>query len=131
MFRPIGYWLKEVDRLIEESFAVLFRGDGLTRRHWQALNTIAGGPATAAGVDVALSPFEPTVAPVVDDLVARGWVARNSEVLTLTGAGRVAHESMSERVKHNRSALTEGITDAEYASVINILERMAGNLLAR
>src|SRR5689334_1635809 len=106
MFRPIGYWLKEVDRLIEESFGRLLAEERLTRRHWQALNTIAEGPVRVMDVDAALVPFEPTVAPVVDELVARGWVARTGETVNLTAEGRAAHATVSERVVASRKALT-------------------------
>jgi hypothetical protein len=92
------------------------------------LNTIAEGPVRAADVDAALAPFETTVAPVVDELVARAWVARSGETVALTEAGRVAHTTVRERVAANRKALAEGITAEEYASTINVLERMAGNL---
>ncbi len=131
MFRPIGYWLKEVDRLIEESFVRLLSEEGLSRRHWQALNTIAEGPLPAAEVDAALEPFEPTVAPVVEDLVARGWVRRSGDTVGLTDEGRAAHAAVQARVAVNRKIMTEGISAEEYASVINVLERMAGNLRTR
>jgi DNA-binding MarR family transcriptional regulator len=131
--RPIGYWLKEIDQLIEENFLRLLAEEGLTRRHWQVLHTIADEPRHPAGLDVALAPFlseeTPTVAPVVDELVARGWVNRAGDgSVGLTRAGRLAHHAVSERVMANRRALTDGITADEYASVVNLLERMATNL---
>jgi DNA-binding MarR family transcriptional regulator len=128
MERPIGYWLKEVDRLIEESFGRLLAEDGLTRRHWQVLNTVSTGPTATADLDRALAPFEPTVAPVLDDLAGRGWVEDTAGVVELTEAGRAAHASVRDRVLANRQALTRGISDAEYATVVRLLERMAGNL---
>lgn len=39
--KPIGWWLKEVDRRLEASFERLLADDGLTRRQWQALNAAA------------------------------------------------------------------------------------------
>jgi len=39
--KPIGWWLKEVDRLLEASFEQLLAADNLTRRQWQALNAAA------------------------------------------------------------------------------------------
>jgi hypothetical protein len=38
--RPIGYWLKHLDRLIEDTFERTLSMEGLTRRHWQVLNTL-------------------------------------------------------------------------------------------
>ena len=55
--RPIGYWLKHLDRLIETTFSRTLAGQGLTRRHWQVLNTLAHGPASPADLTKALNPF--------------------------------------------------------------------------
>jgi DNA-binding MarR family transcriptional regulator len=127
--RPIGYWLKEVDRLIEEDFARLLAEERLTRRHWQVLNTVAKGPRTMAELDEELSPFlstrMPSVAPVVGELRARGWV---DGTVALTEKGRERHREVSERVAVNRRRLTKSISAEEYRSVVDVLERMAGNL---
>ena len=55
--RPIGYWLKHLDRLIDDSFSRALAADELTRRHWQVLNTAARGPASPAELTQALEPF--------------------------------------------------------------------------
>jgi DNA-binding MarR family transcriptional regulator len=133
MRQPIGYWLKEIDRLIEESFGQLLAEEDLTRRHWQVLNTVAAGLTRPAELDAALEPFlsaaAPSVAPVLDDLVARGWMERAGDgTVGLTSVGERAHAAVRERVVANRRTLTEGITAEEYANVVNLLERMAGNL---
>ncbi|HEU5473092.1 MAG TPA: MarR family winged helix-turn-helix transcriptional regulator [Actinophytocola sp.] len=125
MHRPIGYWLKEIDRRIEADFARLLAAERLTRRHWQVLNTLASGESD---IEAALAPFrsaaEPTMAPVLADLAARGWV----DGTTLTADGRRAHADLAERVQASRLRLTEGISAEEYATVLAVLERMAGNL---
>lgn len=38
--RPIGYWLKHLDGLIEAAFSRTLAGQGVTRRHWQALKIL-------------------------------------------------------------------------------------------
>ena len=127
--RPIGYWLKEIDRQIEEDFARLLADERLTRRYWQVLNTLAEQPRTTAALDDELSPFlseeAPSVAPVVDDLRTRGWL---TEANALTEIGAARHKQVSERVMANRRRLTEGISAEEYRTVVDVLERMAGNL---
>lgn len=45
MRRPIGYWRKLVDRLIDEISEGLLHEQQLARRHWQLLN----GAAAACG----------------------------------------------------------------------------------
>jgi hypothetical protein len=37
---PIGYWIKHLDGLIEVTVDRTLTGQGVTRRHWQALNTL-------------------------------------------------------------------------------------------
>jgi hypothetical protein len=43
---PIGYWLKHLDSLIEAAGERALAGQGVTRRHWQALNTLQERPST-------------------------------------------------------------------------------------
>jgi hypothetical protein len=90
--RPIGYWLKRLDGLIEEHFERTLAGEGVTRRQWQALNTLHQRPSTQAELTEALQPFlvdDPGAGRrVVDELVARGWVRRGEgDRLGLTQAG--------------------------------------------
>ena len=49
MERAIGYWLKHLNRLIEEAFGDALEEQALSRRHWQAMNTLAGAPLDERG----------------------------------------------------------------------------------
>ena len=40
--RPIGWWVKRLDTLLEEALDSVVAGEGLTRRHWQLLHSLAG-----------------------------------------------------------------------------------------
>ena len=131
--RPIGFWLKLVDRLIDESFDTLLAGAGLTRRHWQVLNVMLAGPATVEQIDTHVAPFlgagEPTTRPVVDDLCARGWATwTNGDRAALTEAGAAAHAELLAKVSDNRRRMAAGITPDEYQATVGVLRRMAGNL---
>src|SRR3954466_1272181 len=55
--RPVGFWLKLVDRLFDERFRQTLGAGHLTRRHWQLLNVLARGPAPESALDDALAPF--------------------------------------------------------------------------
>jgi acylphosphatase len=131
--RPIGYWLKHLDRLIDQAFERALDPDGLTRRHWQVLNTLAAGPSTNAALTAALQPFVEDDAKAVEvvrnDFLGRGWVRNVPDGgLEISEQGRTAHEAAMQRVAETRQALRRGITDDEYANVIRILQRMASNL---
>ena len=131
--RPIGYWLKHLDRLIEDTFSRTLAGQGLTRRHWQVLNTLAHGPASPADLTKALDPFlrdDPTGQATTEaDLIDRGWVSHDQDGrLCLTLHGQTAHQQTHKQVQQTRELMLHGVHVGEYAAVIDILTRMAANL---
>jgi DNA-binding MarR family transcriptional regulator len=131
--RPIGYWLKHLDRLIEDAFERTLAAEGLTRRHWQVLNVLRRGPAPPAEVAGALDPFlgdDPSAGETVTGgLAARGWVRLLGDGrLELTGQGREGHAALGRRVEALRRRAARGVSEQEYASLIATLRRMAANL---
>lgn len=126
--KPIGWWLKHVDRRIEESFDRVLAAEGITRRPWQLLNTLGDGLAPA----VALEPFLPTdpmardaeLAVLLDDLRARGWLDGDA----LGPEGRAARARIGEAVTAFRRRVTAGVGPQDHGIVIDTLRRMADNL---
>ena len=130
--RPIGFWLKLVDRLLDEGFDRLLGGAGLTRRHWQALTALQPGPATVEELDATLAPFlddqEPTIRPVLEDLATRGWHLDGGRPAAATPAGTAAHGELLAAVSAHRRRVTDGITAEDYRATLAVLQRMAANL---
>ena len=131
--RPIGFWLKLVDRLIDERFIETLEEHGITRRQWQLMNLLADKPSTTDELTEALGPFIPETddegpqAPV-EELVESGWVSSEDGNYTLTGTGRASLASLGEVVERTRAALAQGISDDEYDATLDVLERIARNL---
>lgn len=129
MERPIGYWLKHLDRLIEDAAERAFAAEKLTRRHWQILNVLRQSPQDEAGLTEALSPFwtadAVTLAEVTTDLTTRGWVTGH---YALTAAGEAAHASVAEKVNGIRATFLTGLTDDDYHRTVRALRHMAENL---
>ena len=133
--KPIGYWLKELDRLIESTLDATLGSEGVTRRDWQVLNALEVTPAPRAAVVDALRPFwgEGPVEPddVLERLVARGWALRDAEDRhALSPEGDAERAALLERVKELRMAIAHGVTPEQYATTIDTLQRMAANLAA-
>jgi hypothetical protein len=131
--RPIGFWLKLVDRLLDEGFDRLLGDEGLARRHWQVLTALQRGPATVEELDTTLAPFldgrEPSTRPVLDDLAARGWATwSDGDRAASTPAGAAAHADLLARVATHRRRVAEGVTAEEYLATVAVLRRMAANL---
>ena len=131
--RPIGFWLKLVDRLIDEQFATTLEEHGVTRRQWQLLNVLAGGPSTVEQLDSAVAPFlraddhESSVEHLTE-LIDSAWVDATPTGYELTERGLGAFERLQEVVATQRTLATEGVTAQEYEQTLAVLERVARNL---
>ncbi|HEV7955619.1 MAG: transcriptional regulator [Microbacteriaceae bacterium] len=135
--RPIGFWLKLVDRRIEGSFAATLEEHGVTRRQWQLLNVLGNGPASREELDAAVAPFlggatetgpaETTDAEIAE-LVESDWVAESVSSFVLTPRGRQSFERLAEVVGTIRASLADGVDEADYDTTVRTLERMARNL---
>lgn len=139
--RPIGYWLKLVDGLIENRFAELIEEHGVTRRQWMLLGVLQREPATAAELDEQLAPFLSDAGSADAEDGLRGSAAHLAELVesewivvdatsryTLTERGRVAHSGLGERVEALRAGMAEGVDEADYATTTATLEQLARNL---
>ncbi|WP_030429102.1 hypothetical protein [Allokutzneria albata] len=126
--RPIGYWFKRLDGLLEADFAASLADSGIDRRMWQVLNTLAAGARTRAELSAAMAPFDETDA--VAALLAREWISKTEATFALTDAGREGHRATAARVRDARRRITNGISDEDYATTVAVLDRMAANLTA-
>ncbi len=135
--RPLGFWLKLVDRLIDEQFASTLDEHGVTRRQWQLLNVLSREPATVEQLDAAVAPFlasatseesAETSAEHLAELVESAWLDATAGPYTLTDRGRGAFERLETVVATQRTLVAEGLTPDQYEQTIAALERMARNL---
>jgi hypothetical protein len=124
--------VKRLDELLEQGLDDVVAAEGLSRRHWQVLQSLAGGPVPRAELQAALASFAgpQQVDGVLADLAGRGWVADDAGRPELTAAGRTAHERLAAAVGAFRRRVAEGLTAEEYAQVVRGLARMVGNLEA-
>ena len=131
MERPIGYWLKLVDRLIDESFEATLDEHGITRLQWQLLSVIRIEPARADALNAAVAPFlaaGESTAVAVDELVESDWVAVSDGLVTITAKGEVATDRLGEVVAAIRARLSEGVPQDDYDTTTRTLRLMAENL---
>lgn len=136
MEKPIGYWLKRLDRLIENTFDRALAESGISRRQWQTLNTLHHTTRDDAGLREVLRPFwntgqgdSETVADVVEALTGRGWIGRDAEgSYALTADGRAARASAASSVAEIRALVSRGVTEQEFQATMDVLRRMTANL---
>jgi hypothetical protein len=136
--RPIGYWLKKLNNLIDEEFERQLGEASLSRRQWQVLNLIEDGPRSVPELESELEPFlrdalehlgeAQDLGQGLPGLVMRGWVDWIENIVSLTETGQAQLELLKARVAELRQALTAGISAQEYQATIDVLARMTTNL---
>ncbi|WP_461472284.1 hypothetical protein [Microbacterium sp. HJ5] len=120
---PLGYWLRAVDALLTEEFAAAFRDEGVTRRDWMLLNTLAGAPS--AGTPGGPAPKGKRLRRLED----LGWAEEQGDgTWTLTDAGREAHVRLGETVAGIRSRVSGAVSDDDFAITMTSLEAIAREL---
>ncbi|MGW6915093.1 MarR family winged helix-turn-helix transcriptional regulator [Kitasatospora sp. NPDC054939] len=129
---PIGYWLNRTDRALTATMDALLADSGLTRLSWQVLNVVRDEPRStdAHVLSVLAANARPdALTAAVASLLAGGWVERPApDRLDLTADGRTRLGAVSSRVRAFRGAATAGISDEEYRTAVDVLERMTRNL---
>jgi DNA-binding MarR family transcriptional regulator len=130
--RPLGYWGKTVDRLIDQQFEEAAGTTGLSRREWQVLNRLAIGAEAAATIEESLAPFAGaggSIRSVLDALTDAGLVEHQGNEFRLAEAGYArVEEVQGSSVQKIRDRAMQGISAEEYDRLIATLERVAKNL---
>ena len=130
--RPIGYWLKRLDRLIDAGFENQLGEAGLSRRQWQLLNLLEDGARSLPELQAELEPFlqgaPDELSEALSGLVTRGWSDSQNNIVSLTETGQAQLGLLKAKVGELRQALMAGIPPEEYQATIDVLARMAANL---
>lgn len=121
--RPIGYWLRVVDRKLDDAMRDLFADEGITRRDWRRLNLIAG-TVDDARLRRKITAHPERLAP----LVARGWVTDEPGAPRLTEEGEVSYAALRERVAELRSRVAGAVAPDDYRTTLATLEAVAREL---
>jgi hypothetical protein len=130
--RPIGYWLRLVDGLIDDQFAATLDEHGVTRMQWQLMNVLARGQASVEMLDAAVKPFlvagGETTLDHLTELIESAWVDATPTGYELTERGHGALDRLTNVVAGQRTDMSAGVAESEYLTTIGTLERMARNL---
>ncbi len=130
--RPIGYWLKTLDRLIDGQFESRLGDAGLSRRQWQILNLLYDGARSMPELQDELEPFLHDAPDELDDavtgLLSRGWADAQNAVISLSQTGEAQFGLVTANIAELRQDLAAGISPEEYRATVDVLVRMVANL---
>jgi DNA-binding MarR family transcriptional regulator len=133
--QPIGYWLKHADEVITEHADRVLSDHGFTRTRWQVLNIVyQADTITRDGVLETMQTFIDAhqLDEIIDRFAEEGWLVKLGEddaaQLRLADAGKAKRETIFKLQSEVRRRAMRGITEQEYATVIDVLQRMVKNL---
>lgn len=130
--RPIGYWLKTLDRLIDGQFESRLGDAGLSRPQWQILNLLHDGARSMPELQDELEPFLQDAPNELDDavtgLLSRGWADSQNAVISLSKTGEAQFGLVTANIAELRQDLAAGISPEEYRATVDVLVRMVANL---
>jgi DNA-binding MarR family transcriptional regulator len=133
--QPIGYWLKHADKVITEHVDRVLSDNGFTRFRWQAINIVyQAGTITMSDLFDTMQTFidERQLDELIDGFVKEGWLIRRGEgdgaQLAITEAGKDKRETVFELQSEVRRRAMRDITEQEYTTVIDVLQRVVKNL---
>lgn len=128
--RPIGWWLKQADVLLDAAFDKELEGQEVDRRCWQVLATLSTGPRPREQVMSSLTSFDPPVVvnDVIERLCERGWVEDRTAVLQLTPAGIHLQQSLAPLVAAVRERITAALPQDDYVTLVGLLARLVAAL---
>jgi DNA-binding MarR family transcriptional regulator len=108
---------------------------GFTRTRWQVLNIVyQAGTITRSGVFNTMQTFIDAhqLDEIIDRFAEEGWLVKFGEgdaaQLRLADAGKAKRETVFKLQSEVRRRAMQGITEQEYATVIDVLQRMVKNL---
>lgn len=122
--RPVGAWLRAVDRLLAREFEAAFEAEGLTRRDWRLLSLLSG-EVTAPALNERLQHIG---GKKLRGLIERGWVVETDGSWTLTDEGRAAKERLGGSIDAIRARVSGAVPDEDFATTLTSLEAIAREL---
>lgn len=128
--RPLGWWLKEADALLEAAFDAALEGTDVDRRRWQVLASLGRKPVARSALLAALGSFDPpqVLAGALDEVLKQGWVDESGDLLRLTNAGSAQQQALRPRVEQVRDRVSAALPQEDYVQLVNLLARLTEGL---
>ena len=131
--RPVDFWLRLLDRLINEHFGKALDEHGITRQQWEVMNLLSREPASQDELAEALARFHRDVQPTtlteeLSELEDSGWLMRREQEYELTELGQTSYRRLEPVLRATDEEIGRGISREDYAATLEVLERMAINL---
>ena len=129
---PIGYWIKQVDKLLTDGIDSVQAQFGLARSDWQIIHFLSEQPSVETEKLLeTMKPFmdSKVVEDILTQLCSKGLVnIINNHSLALTAKGKKQHADCLERQKEFRQTVMKDISEEDYLKTIQTLQKIVDNI---
>ncbi|MBN1984895.1 MAG: winged helix-turn-helix transcriptional regulator [Prolixibacteraceae bacterium] len=129
---PVGYWIKQADRLLTGKIDEIQSAFGLTRTGWQLLNSInENSPAKRNALINLMLPFsdkDNTIQVLAEFNRNQITAISNREEITLTEKGKQLFTACFEKQKQFRQKAMQNISEQEYQTTLATLQKIITNI---
>lgn len=130
--QPLGFWAQRTGEAIRARTRGRLAELGLTQPEWWVLHQLSMHPA---GMDeneiVAIVGPNESDESIVDAIATgldKGWVGRTGNRVRLTDEGTERFHAAAEVQRQLNDERRQGISDRDYATTIEVLQRTAANV---
>lgn len=129
----IEYWLKHADEIVTVHVNQVLEDYGFTRSRWLVFNSIyEAGTIIKKDICETLKIFTVWLDEILEGFIQEGWLVKRGDgdaaVLMLTETGKSEYEALTALQYEVRRRVLRGVSDQEYATVVEVLQRMVRNL---
>ncbi|MEJ1154148.1 hypothetical protein [Microbacterium marmarense] len=122
--RPLGFWLRVVDRLIADEFASTLDAEGVSRREWMLLTALSGDVDMPGSAERLARKGKH-----LQRLRKRGWADESGDgTWSLTDEGLATKARLDELVRGIRARVAGSVSPEDFATTLASLESIAREL---
>lgn len=133
--QPIGYWSGEAYRRVADAIRRSLAANGLSQPQWWILNRLEDTSRAWTRIDLVeeLTSYSNgeegrDIADELEQMITMGLATADGDSVTKTAAGSERLAAARDRNGQTHRDMLTGIDDDEYATTIDVLRRIVGNL---
>lgn len=130
--QPLGFWTARAGEAIRARTRGRLAELGVTQPQWWVLHQLSLHPTGMSDGDIVSvvgpNDSDEAIVHAIASGIERGWIARSGELVRLTDTGTQRFHAAAEVQRELNDERRQGISDRDYATTIEVLQRTITNV---
>lgn len=130
--QPLGFWTTRAGEAIRARTRGRLAELGVTQPQWWVLHQLSLHPTGMSDGDIVSvvgpNDSDEAIVHAIASGIERGWIARSGELVRLTDTGTQRFHAAAEVQRELNDERRQGISDRDYATTIEVLQRTITNV---